>query len=305
MLRDCAAEDVERAAARADASSGSTGWASSSSCVLDGGPVPHAAPGHDRAAAHRPGGARRAHPLRLPPGVERRRPGARPATIGAGVPRHAQVRPLPPDRRRPGPPAGATWVPTPGRATGTPPTWSGGCAAARRRSRPSCSTSGIWPASATSTPTRSCGGRRCRRCGEAGTLWRRSRSAAWPRRSARRLSEGVRLLGCTLSDFVDTEGQPGGFQDWLQAYGRQGQECRAVRGHHGADGGRGERHGVLPGLPAVDGAGGGAAWLSGAVGHKKGAPSGLAFHLSTALTSFPLHCTPRSFTFAFPLRAPL
>jgi formamidopyrimidine-DNA glycosylase len=41
-----------------------------------------------------------------------------------------------------------------------------------------------------------------------------------------RLSEGVRLLGCTLSDFVDTAGQPGGFQDWLQAYGRQGQECR-------------------------------------------------------------------------------
>lgn len=41
-----------------------------------------------------------------------------------------------------------------------------------------------------------------------------------------RLAEGVRLLGCSLSDFVDTEGQPGGFQEWLQAYGRQGQECR-------------------------------------------------------------------------------
>jgi formamidopyrimidine-DNA glycosylase len=45
-----------------------------------------------------------------------------------------------------------------------------------------------------------------------------------------RLSEGVRLLGCSLSDFVDTEGQPGGFQDWLQAYGRQGQECRRCGG---------------------------------------------------------------------------
>jgi formamidopyrimidine-DNA glycosylase len=45
-----------------------------------------------------------------------------------------------------------------------------------------------------------------------------------------RLSEGVRLLGCTLSDFVDTEGQPGGFQEWLQAYGRQGQECRRCGG---------------------------------------------------------------------------
>lgn len=41
-----------------------------------------------------------------------------------------------------------------------------------------------------------------------------------------RLSEGVRLLGCSLSDFVDTEGQPGSFQVRLQAYGRHGQECR-------------------------------------------------------------------------------
>jgi formamidopyrimidine-DNA glycosylase len=45
-----------------------------------------------------------------------------------------------------------------------------------------------------------------------------------------RLSEGVRLLGCSLSDFVDTEGQPGSFQEWLQAYGRQGQECRRCGG---------------------------------------------------------------------------
>ncbi len=45
-----------------------------------------------------------------------------------------------------------------------------------------------------------------------------------------RLSEGVRLLGCSLSDFVDTEGQEGSFQEWLQAYGRQGQECRRCGG---------------------------------------------------------------------------
>ena len=45
-----------------------------------------------------------------------------------------------------------------------------------------------------------------------------------------RLSEGVRLLGCTLSDFVDTEGRAGSFQDWLQAYGRQGLACRRCRG---------------------------------------------------------------------------
>ncbi len=45
-----------------------------------------------------------------------------------------------------------------------------------------------------------------------------------------RLSEGVRLLGCSLSDFVDTEGREGGFQEWLQAYGRQGLECRRCGG---------------------------------------------------------------------------
>jgi formamidopyrimidine-DNA glycosylase len=46
----------------------------------------------------------------------------------------------------------------------------------------------------------------------------------------RRLDEGVRLLGCSLSDFVDTAGQPGEFQDWLQAYGRQGQACSRCGG---------------------------------------------------------------------------
>jgi formamidopyrimidine-DNA glycosylase len=45
-----------------------------------------------------------------------------------------------------------------------------------------------------------------------------------------RLAEGVRLLGCTLSDFVDTEGKAGSFQDWLQAYGRQGLACRRCGG---------------------------------------------------------------------------
>jgi formamidopyrimidine-DNA glycosylase len=40
-----------------------------------------------------------------------------------------------------------------------------------------------------------------------------------------RLGEGVRLLGCSFSDFVDTEGRPGHFQDWLRAYGRHGQVC--------------------------------------------------------------------------------
>jgi formamidopyrimidine-DNA glycosylase len=46
----------------------------------------------------------------------------------------------------------------------------------------------------------------------------------------RRLGEGVRLLGCTLSDFVDTDGRAGSFQECLQAYGRQGQVCRRCGG---------------------------------------------------------------------------
>ena len=40
-----------------------------------------------------------------------------------------------------------------------------------------------------------------------------------------RLEEGVRRLGCTLADFVDIEGRPGGFQEELEAYGRQGKIC--------------------------------------------------------------------------------
>ncbi|HLA82827.1 MAG TPA: bifunctional DNA-formamidopyrimidine glycosylase/DNA-(apurinic or apyrimidinic site) lyase [Thermoleophilia bacterium] len=39
------------------------------------------------------------------------------------------------------------------------------------------------------------------------------------------LEEGVRRLGCTVADFVDIEGRPGGFQERLRAYGRQGQDC--------------------------------------------------------------------------------
>lgn len=46
----------------------------------------------------------------------------------------------------------------------------------------------------------------------------------------RRLDEGVRLLGCSFSDFVDTAGQPGEFQEWLRAYGRQGQVCARCGG---------------------------------------------------------------------------
>lgn len=45
-----------------------------------------------------------------------------------------------------------------------------------------------------------------------------------------RLDEGVRRLGCTLADFVDTQGNPGGFQKVLQAYGRRGEVCARCGG---------------------------------------------------------------------------
>jgi formamidopyrimidine-DNA glycosylase len=46
----------------------------------------------------------------------------------------------------------------------------------------------------------------------------------------RRLGEGVKLLGCSLSDFDDTQGNQGDFQKWLRAYGKQGEDCRRCGG---------------------------------------------------------------------------
>lgn len=50
-------------------------------------------------------------------------------------------------------------------------------------------------------------------------------SEALAREIPRRLGEGVKFLGCSLSDFVDTMGQQGDFQNWLKAYGKQGEVC--------------------------------------------------------------------------------
>lgn len=41
----------------------------------------------------------------------------------------------------------------------------------------------------------------------------------------RRLDDGVRLRGCSISDYVDARGRSGSFQDELRAYGRHGQAC--------------------------------------------------------------------------------
>jgi formamidopyrimidine-DNA glycosylase len=41
----------------------------------------------------------------------------------------------------------------------------------------------------------------------------------------KRLGEGVRFLGCSLSDFVDLQGNRGEFQNWLRAYGKHGLSC--------------------------------------------------------------------------------
>jgi len=58
----------------------------------------------------------------------------------------------------------------------------------------------------------------------AGTLTR-PETERLAREIRERLGEGVRLRGCSISDFVDTEGAPGSFQDALRAYGRHGLPC--------------------------------------------------------------------------------
>jgi formamidopyrimidine-DNA glycosylase len=39
------------------------------------------------------------------------------------------------------------------------------------------------------------------------------------------LNEAIRLRGSSISDFVDSDGQPGGYQKWHRAYGRDGKPC--------------------------------------------------------------------------------
>ena len=69
-----------------------------------------------------------------------------------------------------------------------------GCAAGRAGSSRCCSTSRSWPASATSTPTRRCGGRGSTRCGPPRRSGRPT-SAACTRRSATILAEAVERRG--------------------------------------------------------------------------------------------------------------
>ncbi len=39
------------------------------------------------------------------------------------------------------------------------------------------------------------------------------------------LGEAIRLRGSSISDFVDSDGQPGGYQKWHRVYGREGESC--------------------------------------------------------------------------------
>lgn len=39
------------------------------------------------------------------------------------------------------------------------------------------------------------------------------------------LGEAIRLRGSSISDFVDSDGQPGGYQKWHRVYGREGKPC--------------------------------------------------------------------------------
>ena len=290
MLRDCCAggraallpgRRIER----------STGWASSSSSswtaiCFD------APPGHDRPAA-RSTRRRAARTHASPSGWTSRTPRAaaaaarRPPAARATACRRTvrlEFRDMrkfgraAPHRGGPGAPAGALG-PDAWRATGTRPISPAGCAGARRRSRPSCWTSGIWPASATSMPTRSCGGRAVAAREPAGSLVEEEivlPGRGDPHPTGRRgAAAGLHALGLRRH----RRGEQGSFQEWLQAYGRQGQECRRCGGHHGPDRRRGERHGVLSRLPAVARRRAERRWAprrarsgSGRRGHKKASP---------------------------------
>lgn len=39
------------------------------------------------------------------------------------------------------------------------------------------------------------------------------------------LAEAIRLRGSSISDFVDSDGQPGGYQKWHRVYAREGKPC--------------------------------------------------------------------------------
>jgi len=39
------------------------------------------------------------------------------------------------------------------------------------------------------------------------------------------LGEAIRLRGSSISDFVDSDGQPGGYQKWHRVYAREGEPC--------------------------------------------------------------------------------
>jgi len=43
------------------------------------------------------------------------------------------------------------------------------------------------------------------------------------------LGEAIRLRGSSISDFVDSDGQPGGYQRWHRVYGRKGKPCCRCR----------------------------------------------------------------------------
>ena len=168
----------------------------------------------------------------------------------SGVPRHAEVRPAASDRGRAGAAAAGAWVPTPGRGRGTRAISENGCAGARRRSRPSCSTSGIWPASATSTPTRSSGGRDCRRSGAPGRC-PPEEVAALAEEIPRRLGEGVRLLGLLALRLRRHRGKAGQLPGLAAGLRQAGADVLAVWGRPGAGGRGGAGYGLLPGLPDV------------------------------------------------------
>ena len=65
------------------------------------------------------------------------------------------------------------------------------------------------------------------------------------------MREAVEFRGSSVSDYVDTTGRPGGFQQWHRVYGREGLPCLAMRNCHSPDSSCRTGHALLSAMPAL------------------------------------------------------
>ena len=65
------------------------------------------------------------------------------------------------------------------------------------------------------------------------------------------LREAIEFRGSSVSDYVDTDGRRGSFQNRHRVYGRENQPCRHLRHTDTKDCGGRTRHALLPEVPAL------------------------------------------------------